>query len=94
MATIARLLDEHLDAALLTATARSYYKDWEGLAIDPSGKHTMLAYQWRSSWGLREYPHSPFPEFQTRATLKPIHSFIHSFLRPERKRKKRKRKRG
>ncbi|KAK7757465.1 hypothetical protein SLS62_000480 [Diatrype stigma] len=52
MASIARVIEESEDAAFLSTTAREYYQKWEELAIDPSGKHTMLAYQWRSSWGL------------------------------------------
>lgn len=54
MASIARLIDQSDDAAFLSTTAQDYYTKWEELAIDPSGKHTMLAYQWRSSWGLRK----------------------------------------
>lgn len=33
-------------------TATKFYSQWEGFAIDPSEKHTMLAYQWRSSYSL------------------------------------------
>ncbi|KAI0018896.1 DUF1793-domain-containing protein [Xylariomycetidae sp. FL0641] len=52
MASIATLAGETYDALNFSATARSYYSQWEYYAIDPSHQHTTLAYQWRSSWGL------------------------------------------
>lgn len=52
MSAIARIADQTADAANFSATATEYYKTWEYFAIDPSGEHTMLAYQWRSSWGI------------------------------------------
>ncbi|KAF2140601.1 uncharacterized protein K452DRAFT_202984, partial [Aplosporella prunicola CBS 121167] len=51
MAGIASVTDHLDDAANFSATAANYYSQWEGFAIDPSGTHTVLAYQWRSSWG-------------------------------------------
>ncbi|KAI1088020.1 DUF1793-domain-containing protein [Rostrohypoxylon terebratum] len=51
MSAIARVVGNS-DAEFFSATAESYYARWESLAIDPSGQHTLLAYQWRSSWGL------------------------------------------
>ncbi|KAI4798662.1 DUF1793-domain-containing protein, partial [Aureobasidium sp. EXF-8845] len=39
-------------AANYSATAASYYAQWEQFAIDLSGTHTMLAYQSRGSFGL------------------------------------------
>ncbi|OTA54452.1 DUF1793-domain-containing protein, partial [Hypoxylon sp. EC38] len=52
MSAIARVAGKEDDASNFTSKATSYYDQWEDLAIDPSGKHTLLAYQWRSSWGL------------------------------------------
>ncbi|KAI1103695.1 DUF1793-domain-containing protein [Jackrogersella minutella] len=52
MSAISRVVGEAEDAAGFAGTASSYYAKWEDLAIDPSGRHTLLAYQWRSSWGL------------------------------------------
>ncbi|KAH9904317.1 DUF1793-domain-containing protein [Xylariomycetidae sp. FL2044] len=40
------------DAVYFSTAARAYYARWEELGIDPSGRHTTLGYQWRSSWGL------------------------------------------
>ncbi|OTA98868.1 hypothetical protein M426DRAFT_42491, partial [Hypoxylon sp. CI-4A] len=52
MSSISRVVGVAEDAATFADKATSYYDQWEDLAIDPSGKHTLLAYQWRSSWGL------------------------------------------
>ncbi len=52
MAAVARVVGRLDDAAQFAATAREFYKLWEYYAIDPSGRHTLLAYEWRSSWGL------------------------------------------
>ncbi|KAI8959156.1 DUF1793-domain-containing protein [Daldinia sp. FL1419] len=52
MSSISRVVGNPSDAARFSDKAISYYDQWETLAIDPSGKHTLLAYQWRSSWGL------------------------------------------
>ncbi|KAI1432971.1 DUF1793-domain-containing protein [Xylaria sp. CBS 124048] len=52
MSYIASVANRTADAADYADTAKSYYGQWETLAIDPSHKHTTLAYQWRSSWGL------------------------------------------
>lgn len=52
MSYIANLANNATDATDYANTAKSYYDQWEVLGIDPSHKHTTLAYQWRSSWGL------------------------------------------
>ncbi|KAL7619645.1 hypothetical protein AAE478_010186 [Parahypoxylon ruwenzoriense] len=52
MSAIAQIAGNAEDAELFSTTAKSYYDQWEVHAIDPSGKHTLLAYQWRSSWSL------------------------------------------
>ncbi|KAI2635823.1 DUF1793-domain-containing protein [Hypomontagnella submonticulosa] len=52
MASISRVVGNPDDAAKFSDKATSFYDQWEDYAIDPSGKHTLLAYQWRSSWGL------------------------------------------
>lgn len=58
MAEIADVAGNSGDAANFSAISTSYYQSWEELAIDPTGTHTVLAYQWRSSWGLlyNSYP--------------------------------------
>ncbi|RYP78166.1 hypothetical protein DL769_003247 [Monosporascus sp. CRB-8-3] len=52
MSAVARVVGEEGDAAEFSRTAVDYYGRWEEMAMDPAGNHTMLAYQWRSSWGL------------------------------------------
>jgi len=52
MAEIARAVGDTAQAQNYSATAQEYYDRWTDFAIDPSGTHTVLAYQWRSSWGL------------------------------------------
>lgn len=52
MSAIARIADETQDASNFSITASEYYENWTYFAIDPSKSHTMLAYEWRSSWGL------------------------------------------
>jgi hypothetical protein len=52
MGAIAQVAGHPDDAANFSATAGDYYAQWEALAIDPTEKHTLLSYQWRSSWGL------------------------------------------
>lgn len=52
MSAIARISGETADAANFSTTASEYYENWTYFAIDPSKNHTMLAYEWRSSWGL------------------------------------------
>ncbi|KAI6081049.1 DUF1793-domain-containing protein [Hypoxylon rubiginosum] len=52
MSAIARVVGNPEDAVAFATQASLYYELWEGHAIDPSKRHTLLAYQWRSSWGL------------------------------------------
>jgi hypothetical protein len=52
MSSVATIAGNADDADQYAGIVRSYYKQWEFLAIDPSKRHTLLAYQWRSSWGL------------------------------------------
>ncbi|RYP39286.1 hypothetical protein DL767_002295 [Monosporascus sp. MG133] len=52
MSAIARVAGEDGDAGEFARTAVDYYGRWEEMAMDPAKNHTMLAYQWRSSWGL------------------------------------------
>lgn len=52
MSFISEALGDLVSAANYSATASSYYTQWEQFAIDPSGTHTMLAYQSRGSFGL------------------------------------------
>ncbi|KAF2455999.1 hypothetical protein BDY21DRAFT_65560 [Lineolata rhizophorae] len=58
MAGIARVVGNDQDAANFSSTSADYYDQWEDFAIAPSGEHTVLAYQWHSSWGLlyNSYP--------------------------------------
>ena len=52
MSRIASAVGDSSAAANYSATATSYFAQWETYAVDPSGAHTVLAYEWRSSWGL------------------------------------------
>ncbi|KAI2624489.1 DUF1793-domain-containing protein [Xylaria nigripes] len=52
MSHIASVAKKTAEASDYADKAKSYYSQWETLAIDPSHKHTTLAYDWRSSWGL------------------------------------------
>ncbi|KAI0545945.1 DUF1793-domain-containing protein [Xylaria curta] len=52
MSYIAKVAKNTADATDYAEIAKSYYDQWEYFAIEPSHKHTTLAYQWRSSWGL------------------------------------------
>ncbi|KAI3399577.1 hypothetical protein diail_6216 [Diaporthe ilicicola] len=52
MGAIAQVVNQPTDAANFSAIAGDSYTQWEGLAIDPAEQHTLLSYQWRSSWGL------------------------------------------
>ncbi|KAI0185245.1 hypothetical protein EV127DRAFT_208922 [Xylaria flabelliformis] len=52
MSYIATVAKNTADATDYANIAKSYYEQWEYFAIEPSHKHTTLAYQWRSSWGL------------------------------------------
>ncbi|KAL1626025.1 hypothetical protein SLS56_006999 [Neofusicoccum ribis] len=58
MASIANVVGNSGDSANFSTVSASYYQAWEELAIDPTGTHTVLAYEWRSSWGLlyNSYP--------------------------------------
>ena len=51
MSQISSLVGDGTSAQNYTATAQDYYTQWEYFAIDPEMQHTVLAYQWRSSWG-------------------------------------------
>ena len=46
------LVNDSINAQNFSSTATSYYTQWEGFAIDPSGTHTLLSYQWRSTYSL------------------------------------------
>ncbi|KAI9694468.1 MAG: hypothetical protein M1822_000084 [Bathelium mastoideum] len=50
--SIATVVGEAADATNYFTIASSYYDQWEYFGIDPSMNHTLLAYEWRSSWGL------------------------------------------
>lgn len=52
MSKIASATGHNSDAQNFTEIANSYFTRWEGFAIDPSGKHSILGYEWRSSWSL------------------------------------------
>ena len=52
MAEISSVVGDSSSSTNYSGTAQSYFSQWTDLAIDPSGQHTLLAYQWRSSWGL------------------------------------------
>lgn len=52
MSEVARIVGVSADALNFSTTATSYFAQWEYFGIDPSGRHTLLAYEWRSSYGL------------------------------------------
>lgn len=52
MSAAASAVGNAADAANYSSTASSYLAQWEYFAIDPQKTHSMLAYEWRSSWGL------------------------------------------
>lgn len=52
MSKIASATGHNSDAQNFTEIANSYFTRWEGFGIDPSGKHSILGYEWRSSWSL------------------------------------------
>jgi hypothetical protein len=52
MAEVAAAIGDAPNATNYSTVSTTYFDNWTTLAIDPSGSHTMLGYQWRSSWGL------------------------------------------
>ena len=52
MSHVSSLVNDPTNSENYSSTASSYYSQWENFAIDPSGKHTMLSYQWRSTYSL------------------------------------------
>lgn len=52
MARVAGVVGATSDQQNFSTTAANYYKQWEYFAIDPSERHTLLSYEWRSSYGL------------------------------------------
>ena len=52
MSNIATIAGDTASAQNYSSTASSFYSQWEEFAIDPSERHTVLSYQWRSSYGL------------------------------------------
>lgn len=52
MREISTLVGNAYDANNFSTISSSYISSWEEFAIDPSGTHTLLAYQQRSSYGL------------------------------------------
>ena len=52
MAGVANVVGATADAQNFTTTAANYITQWEYYAVDPSGQHTLLSYEWRSSYGL------------------------------------------
>ena len=52
MSFISTLANDPNSSQNYSSTASNFYNQWEGFAIDPSEKHTILSYQWRSSYGL------------------------------------------
>lgn len=52
MASVANLANDATSSQNYSTTASAFYSQWEEYAIDPSGRHTMLSYQWRSTYSL------------------------------------------
>ena len=52
MAAIASVVFDAAGVQNYTTTASNYFSTWEYYGVDPSHNHTLLSYEWRSSWGL------------------------------------------
>ena len=52
MSFISTLANDPTNSKNYSSTASNFYTQWEGFAIDPSEKHTILSYQWRSTYSL------------------------------------------
>ncbi|KAK8022763.1 hypothetical protein PG993_013530 [Apiospora rasikravindrae] len=52
MSLMSRMFTDVEATGVTDAIVKAYYRDWESYGIAPSRDHTLLAYQWRSSWGL------------------------------------------
>ena len=52
MAGVASVVADAASVQNYTVTASNYFSTWEYYGIDPSHSHTLLGYDWRSSWGL------------------------------------------
>ena len=52
MSQISAVVDNEAATQYYANTAHQYYTQWQEFAIDPSERHTILAYQFRSSWSL------------------------------------------
>ena len=52
MAGVASVVADAASVQNYTVTASNYFSTWEYYGIDPSHNHTLLGYDWRSSWGL------------------------------------------
>ncbi|TKA71376.1 hypothetical protein B0A49_04673 [Cryomyces minteri] len=50
MPRISRVVGRAADAQYYSSTAASCFTQWGYFAIDPSKRHTVLSYEWRSSW--------------------------------------------
>lgn len=68
MVSIATIADDATSSQNYSSTASSFYSQWEELAIDPSERHTLLSYQWRSSYGLL---YNTFPDVLLNLNLIP-----------------------
>ncbi|KAI9811087.1 MAG: hypothetical protein M1827_005669 [Pycnora praestabilis] len=78
MAAIANVVGATSDAQNFSTTATDYLTQWEYFAIDPSGHHTLLSYEYRSSYGLL---YNTFPDKLLSLNLIParIYSMQSSF---------------
>ncbi|KAL8842910.1 MAG: hypothetical protein Q9170_000314 [Blastenia crenularia] len=52
MSSIAALVNDPASASNYSTAADSFYSQWTSYAINPEGTHTLLSYQWRSSYSL------------------------------------------
>ena len=52
MAGVAGVVFDASSVQSYATTASNYFSTWEYYGIDPSHRHTLLSYEWRSSWGL------------------------------------------
>lgn len=72
MSFISEVVGDVRSAANYSDTASSYYSQWEEMAVDPSGLHTMLAYQSRGTHGLL---YNTFPDKLLNLGIIPQHLY-------------------
>lgn len=72
MACVATLANGPTSSQNYSTIASTFYKQWEEYAIDPSGRHTMLSYQWCSTYSLL---YNAYPNVLSDLDLIPQHLY-------------------